>query len=78
MTMEIAPLLLGFITSLAKDIVAGGVRAALAGRTDLVGRAISATSSFFPDIEGVETGLRNWTASGAYPINPLSGGLVKQ
>ena len=61
--MEIVPLLLGFITSFAKDIVAGDVRAALAGRADLVGRAIRATSSFFPDIEGVETGLRNWTAS---------------
>ena len=78
LTMEIAPLLLGFITSLAKDLVAGGVRAAIAGRTDLVECAISVTSRFFPDIEGVKTGLRNWTARGACPINPLSGGLVKQ
>ena len=36
MTMEMAPLLLGLVTSLAKDIVAGSVRAALAARADLV------------------------------------------
>ena len=63
MTMEMAPLLLGLVTSLAKDIVAGSVRAALAARADLVERAINATSNFFPEIEGVETNLRNWTAS---------------
>ena len=63
MTLEILPLLLSLAASLAKDAISGSLRTALAARGEMLERAMSATSSIFSEVEGVETSLRKWTDS---------------
>lgn len=53
-------------TSLAVSTAAGGIRTYLAQRTDVVNRAIQATSGRFTEIEGAETALRRWTSGEAF------------
>ena len=66
MTMEIVPLLVQVGTGIAASAATGGLRAFLTQRVDVLERAIQATCSRFPEIEGAETALHQWTSAEAF------------
>ena len=66
MTTEIVPLLVQVGTGIAASAVTGGLRAFFTQRVDALKRAIQATCSRFPEIEGVETALDKWTSAEAF------------
>ena len=64
--MEIVPLLVGIVAGIAKDAAAGSLRAFLTREADIVQRAIQVTCGRFPEVEGAETALRQWTSCEAF------------
>ena len=64
--MEIVPLLVQVGTGIAASAATGGLRAFFTQRVDVLERAIQATCSRFPEIEGAETALHQWTSAEAF------------
>ena len=60
-------LMLGIASGLAKDSGVALVRGAVALPTNVLQLAIRATAGRFPDIEGTEVALREWTSGEAFP-----------
>ena len=65
MTAEIVPMLVQIVTGIAGSAATGGLRAFF-HQEDVIKRAIQATCSRFPEVEGVEVALHKWTSSTAF------------
>ena len=66
METELIGLMLGIASGLAKDGGVALVRGVFALPTNVLQLAIRATASRFPDIEGTEVALRDWTSGEAF------------
>ena len=65
-TMGIEPLLVQVATGIVASAGTGGFRAFFSQRVDVLERAVQATCSRFPDVEGTETALHKWTSTEAF------------
>ena len=66
METEIVALLLGVASSITKDVAVASLRAFFTQETDLVQGVIRATCSRFPEVEGADAALREWTSGEAF------------
>lgn len=66
MVVEIVPFVAQLVSGLAVDIAAGTMRSLLYEREDVIERAIAATSSRFPELEGAKTALEQWASGEAF------------
>ena len=60
-TIGLEALLIQVATGIAASAVTGGLRSFFTQRVDVLQRAIQATGSRFPEVEGTETSLHKWT-----------------